>query len=122
MWRWLGPGLFGIVLAGTAWAQGPTQFDGQYVGELRLKGIIAGDCTKPPLAAVYPLTVASGEFRFSYVPRFDTTLVGTVDAKGNLKATARVPSGLIRMTGHVDGTRVTASITSPSCEYTFRTR
>src|SRR5207237_4289637 len=53
---------------GIAWAQGSTKFDGQYRGELTLTKIINGDCTQPPLGAVYPLTKSRGEVRFVYVP------------------------------------------------------
>lgn len=117
--------LFGAVIgAAPALAQTPTQpagsFDGQYVGELKLDGVVSGDCTPPPLGSTYPLTIAGGEVRFAYVPRFATTLTGRVDAKGNFQAAARVPSGMIRMTGHIDGIRLAASILSPSCRYTYR--
>jgi hypothetical protein len=115
MRKCLGLGLLlGAGLASVAWAQGSARFDGQYVGELTLTGIINGDCTTPPVGALYPLTISRGQVRFKYVPRFDTTLVGAVDAKGNLKAT--------RQTGHVDGNNLTASIVSPSCKYSFQTK
>jgi len=129
MRRWLALGvpagaLLGLALAGAASAQTPAQtngqFDGQYVGELRLDGVVSGDCTPPPLGSTYPLTIAGGEVRFAYVPRFATTLTGHIDAKGNFQAAARVPSGTIRMTGHVDGLRIAAAILSPSCRYTYR--
>ncbi len=120
-WLILGP-LLGAALAGAAWAQGSAKFDGQYVGELTLTKIISGDCTEPPLAAVYPLTISGDTVRFAYVPRFATTLTGKVDAKGNFKAAARVRSGFVRMTGQIRGNHVTASIVSPSCNYTFRTK
>jgi hypothetical protein len=114
--------LFAAGLGGTAWAQASTRFDGQYVGELTLTGIISGDCTPPPAGAAYPLTIAGGQVRFKYVPRFDTILTGTVDANGNIKAGRRLKSGFISMTGHIDGANLTASIVSPSCNYTFQTR
>lgn len=116
--------LFATGLASAAGAQGATGFDGQYVGELTLSGVVNGDCTRPPLGATYPLTVADGIVRFKYVPRFDTTLVGRIDANGNFTATAQLHHGLATMTGHIRagfGT-VTANITTPSCEYAFRAR
>jgi len=106
----------------SATAQGPGRFDGDYAGELTLIGIISGDCTTPPLGAVYPLTISGGQVRFKYVPRFDTTLIGAVDAKGNFKATAALHHGVTTMTGHTDGRNVTATIVSPSCRYNFQTR
>jgi hypothetical protein len=123
MRKWLGLGLvLGAGCGGVAWAQDLTGFDGQYVGELALKGIINGDCTEPPPGARYPLTISGGQVRFKYVPRFDTTLIGRVDANGNFKASRRLKRGLVSMTGHVDGSNVTASIQSPSCQYTFQTK
>jgi hypothetical protein len=123
MRKCLGLGLLlGAGLASVAWAQGSARFDGQYVGELTLTGIINGDCTTPPVGALYPLTISRGQVRFKYVPRFDTTLVGAVDAKGNLKATRQLPKGVVSMTGHVDGNNLTASIVSPSCKYSFQTK
>jgi hypothetical protein len=109
-------------LASVAAAQGPTPFDGQYVGELTLTKVVSGDCTQPPPAAVYPLTISGGEVRFAYVPRFDTTLRGHVDARGNFKAAARIHHGVVRMSGRIRGSSITAYIVSPSCNYTFRTR
>ena len=115
--------LFAGALTGIAWAQATTQFDGQYVGELTLTGIINGDCTKPPPGAAYALLIAGGVVRFKYIPRFDTTLVGTVDANGNFKATATLHHGVATMTGHIQGYRnLTARIVSPSCQYSFQTR
>ena len=114
--------LLGTTLGSVAWAQGAGKFDGQYVGELTLKGIINGDCTKPPLGAEYPLTISGGIVRFKYVPRFDTTLVGRVDQNGTFKASCKLRSGIITMTGRTDGVNVTASIVSPSCEYSFQTK
>jgi hypothetical protein len=123
MLRWLGLSLvLGAGLTSGAWAQGSAKFDGQYVGELTLTGIITGDCTPPPLGAAYPLTISRGQVRFKYVPRFDTTLIGTVDQKGNFKASRQLRHGLISMTGRVDGSNVTAQIVSPSCQYSFQTR
>ena len=116
---------FGLLLAGglagAAAAQGPAQFDGQYTGELVLTKVI-NDCTTPPLGAVYPLTIKNGEVRFAYVPRFNTTLTGRVDAKGTFKAIARLRKGVVQMTGHTDGLHLSAQIVSPSCEYTFQAK
>ena len=109
---------------GAANAQGAAQFDGQYVGEMALTGIISGDCTRPPLGSSYPLIVSGGVVRFKYVPRFDTTLVGKIDANGNFKASATLHHGVATMTGHVRagyGT-VTANIVTPSCQYSFQTK
>jgi hypothetical protein len=120
--KWLPGALLGIAIAGAAWAQGSPRFDGQYVGELALTGIVQGDCTEPPLGARYPLTISGGQVRFKYVPRFDTTLVGTVDATGNFRATRTLHRGRVSMTGHIDANHnLTAEITSPSCRYSFRT-
>lgn len=102
--------------------QGGAAFDGQYVGELTLSRIIDGDCATPPLAAVYPLTVAGGRVEFKYVPRFSTVLVGQVDRNGNFSAAARARKGWVRMTGRLQGDRAEAEITSPSCAYRFRTK
>ena len=107
---------------GIAWAQGSTKFDGQYRGELTLTKVIKGDCTQPPLGALYPLTISRGEFRFVYVPRFDTTLSGRVDENGIFKASARVRKGIVQMTGRIRGNSITATIVSPSCNYTFQTK
>lgn len=123
MLKWLALSL--LIAAGlgsAAWAQGTTRFDGQYAGELTLKGIVKGDCTDAPLGAVYPLTIAGGIVRFKYVPRFDTTLSGPVDAKGNFQATGRTKHGFVVMTGHTDGRSLTAEIQSPSCRYAFQTK
>jgi hypothetical protein len=112
-----------VLIAGTAslaWGQGASRFDGQYVGALTLKGIITGDCTPPPTGSAYPLTISGGVVRFKYLPRFDTTLVGSIDDEGNFKASARTKSGMINMVGHFVGYgRLTASIQSPSCMYSF---
>lgn len=108
--------------ASGASAQGSPRFDGQYVGELTLTRIIDGDCTPPPLGAIYPLTVADGEVRFSYVPRFSTTLSGTIGDNGVFRAAARAKRGVVQMTGRIQGNSVRASIVSPSCAYTFQTR
>lgn len=121
MRRWpAAAALLGLGLAGQAVAQGASNFDGQYVGELTLTGIINGDCTRPPLGAAYPLTVAGGVVRFDYAPRFATTLIGKVDARGNFIAAARTRGGTVRMTGRIVDKAVTASIGSPSCTYTYR--
>ncbi len=113
--------LLGMGLASVAWAQGSAKFDGQYVGELILTKVI-NDCTEPPLGALYPLTIARGEVRFAYVPRFDTTLRGKVGEDGSFKASARLRRGFVQMTGHIQGNNLTAYIISPSCNYTFRTK
>lgn len=121
--RWLGGGLLiAAAMIGSAAAQGVTGFDGQYVGQLALTRIISGDCATPPLGAVYPLTIAGGVVRFAYVPRFATTLTGTVDKSGAFKAAVRVHSGTVTMAGRVAGGGVTATITSPSCAYAFESR
>ena len=123
MLRCLGLGLLlGTGLGSVAWAQGSAAFDGQYTGELTLTKVFNGDCTKPPLGALYPLTISRGEVRFSYRPRFDTTLSGRVDENGVLKASARLRKGFVRMTGRIQGNNLTAFIVSPSCNYTFRTK
>ena len=117
----LGLGLvLAAALASAAWAQGPSQFDGDYVGELTLTGIVNGDCTKPPLGSAYPLSVSGGVVRFKYLPRFDTVLTGRIDPRGNFKATARTKSGVITMTGRVQAGNVSAKIESPSCLYSFQ--
>jgi len=115
--------LLALGSASMAWAQGTSQFDGQYVGELTLRGIINGDCTTPPVGAEYPLTIAGGQVHFKYVPRFDTQLVGRIDANGSFKATGQTKSGVVTMTGHISGYRnLTASLVSPSCEYSFQSK
>ncbi len=103
-------------------AQGSAKFDGQYMGELTLTNIIEGDCTQPPLGALYPLTVSRGEVRLVYLPRFGTTLRGRVGENGNFKASARLRRGVVEMTGHIQGNNLTAYIVSPSCNYTFQTK
>jgi hypothetical protein len=123
MLRWLGLGLMlATGLGSVAWAQGSARFDGQYMGELVLTRVIANDCTRPPLGALYPLTISAGKVRFAYLPRFDTTLNGKVDENGAFKASARLRNGLIRMRGHIEGNNVIARIVSPSCNYTFQTK
>src|SRR5215467_711059 len=114
--------LLGAGVGSIAWAQSSVNFDGQYMGELTLTKVINGDCTRPPLGALYPLTISRGEVRFSYRPRFDTTLSGRVDGNGILTASARVRKGFVRMTGRIQGHNLTAFIVSPSCNYTFRTK
>jgi hypothetical protein len=114
--------LLGTGLGSTAWAQGSAKFDGQYMGELTLTKVINGDCTQPPLGALYPLTISKGEVRFAYLPRFGTTLSGRVGENGNFKASARLRSGFVQMTGHIQGNDLTASIVSPSCSYTFQSK
>jgi hypothetical protein len=124
MLRRLGLGvLLGAGLAGAAWAQGVVpQFDGQYTGELVLVHEKKGDCTQPPSGALYPLTISQGVVRFSYVPRFATTLSGRIAADGVFRASARAKKGIVQMTGRIQGSNVTAEIASPSCIYTFQTR
>ena len=122
MLRWLGLGL--LISTGPvslAWAQGSAKFDGQYMGELILTKAI-NDCTQPPPGALYPLTISRGEVRFLYVPRFDTTLKGTVGEDGSFKASARLRRGVVQMTGRIRGNDLIAHIVSPSCNYTFQTK
>ena len=114
--------LLGMGLAGIAWAQGSARFDGQYMGELTLTKEISGDCTHPPLGALYPMTILRGDVRFVYRPRFGTTLVGRVDENGLLKASARLRNGVVHMTGQTDGRNLRAEIISPSCRYLFQTK
>jgi len=114
--------LLGAALANVAWAQGSAKFDGQYMGELTLTKEIAGDCTQPPLGALYPLTISRGQVRFVYRPRFGTTLVGTVNENGILKASARLRKGSVNMTGQIEGKNLRAQILSPSCNYLFQTK
>jgi hypothetical protein len=114
--------VLGTGLGSVGWAQGAAKFDGQYVGELTLTKVITGDCTEPPLGALYPLTISNGEVRFAYLPRFGTTLRGRVGENGNFKASARLRSGFVQMAGRVQGNHLTASIASPSCNYTFQTK
>jgi hypothetical protein len=109
-------------LGSLAWAQGSARFDGQYMGELTLTKVINGDCTRPPLGALYPLTISEGKVRFAYVPRFDTRLSGTVEENGSFKAAARLRRGFVQMTGHIHGNNITAYLVSPSCNYTFQTK
>lgn len=106
---------------GLAWAQAPSRFDGQYVGELTLKSVAGGDCTRPPLGSLYPLSVSRGEVRFAYAPRFATTLVGRVGPDGSFTAAARAKKAVVQMTGRIQGIRITATIASPSCTYIFQT-
>jgi hypothetical protein len=114
--------LLGSGLWSAAWAQATAKFDGHYVGELTLKKTISGDCTEPPLGALYPLTISKGEVRFVYLPKFGTTLRGRVDEDGAFKASARSRKGYVQMTGHIQGGSVSAAIASPSCNYTFQTK
>ncbi|HEX3882016.1 MAG TPA: hypothetical protein VHW66_05110 [Stellaceae bacterium] len=126
--RWLELGLgLGLLCAagatGAALAQGSPRYDGHYLGTLVLtKAIGRGDCTEPPAGAQYPMTVSGGTVRFSYAPRFDTTLIGTVDHTGNFTAMAQLKTGLVQMTGRIRHEEVRAAITSPSCDYSFQTR
>lgn len=123
MLRWLGLALLlGAGLGSVSWAQSSAGFDGQYTGELTLTKVISGDCTQPPPGALFPLTISAGQVQFGYIPRFDTILRGQVDENGTFQASRRLRTGLISMTGRIRGNNVTAFITSPSCNYTFRTR
>jgi hypothetical protein len=115
----------GLLLGGalaTALAQGSTEFDGQYLGKLTLTKVVSGDCTEPPLGALYPLKISGGQVEFKYVPRFDTILRGKIDKNGDFTASRRLRTGAVGMTGRVRGNNVTAYIKSPSCNYTFQTR
>jgi hypothetical protein len=114
--------LLGTALTNVAWAQGSAKFDGQYVGELTLTKEVTGDCTQPPLGALYPLTISRGQVRFVYRPRFGTTLTGNVDERGIIKASARLRKGFVHMTGQVEGKNLRAEIVSPSCNYMFQTK
>ena len=119
-WRLLLVTVLSLSAVNLVLAQGASKYDGKYVGALTLKGIISGDCTPPPVGSEYPLTIAGGVVRFKYVARFDTTLVGAIDDKGNFKASARTKTGVINMVGHfVAYGRLTANIQSPSCMYSF---
>jgi hypothetical protein len=120
-WRALGL-LLGTGLGSVALAQGSAKFDGQYMGELTLTKTIDGDCTQPPLGALYPLTISRGEVRLVYLPRFGTTLRGKVGENGILNASARLRKGSVKMTGQIQGNNLTAYIISPSCNYTFQTK
>ena len=123
MFRFLGLGLLlSAGLAGVASAQGTSRFDGQYRGELTLTKEIQGNCTQPPLGALYPLRISRGEVRFDYVPRFDTRLSGRIDENGTFKASARIRKGIVQMTGRVQGNSIIAYIVSPSCNYRFQTK
>ena len=114
--------LFAAGLGSFAWGQSTARFDGQYRGELTLTKIIKGDCTEPPLGALYPLRISLGVVRFAYIPRFDTALTGRVDENGIFKASARGRHGTVQMSGRVQGTHITAYLVSPSCNYTFQTK
>lgn len=122
--RPLGLGL--ILAAGAATlaaAQGgSSRYDGQYVGTLTLEKLIRGDCEQPPAGATYPLRISAGTVSFSYLPRFSTTLIGTIDAAGNFVASTKIKSGTVRMKGRVVGDSVNAQLSSPSCNYSFRTQ
>jgi len=123
MLRWLGLGfLLGAGFGGVAWAQVSDRFDGQYMGQLTLTKIIDGDCPQPPPGALYPLSISAGEVRFTYVPRFSTTLTGIIDKNGNFKASARLRRGVVQMTGRIQGHDLTGYIVSPSCNYTFQAK
>ena len=111
-----------LCFAGAASAQGLTAFDGQYVGELTLAKVVDGDCTRPPLGALYPMTISGGEVRFAYAPRFNTLLIGRIEKDGKFTASFRLRRGVIRMTGRIEGNNVTAYIVSPSCNYRFQSK
>jgi hypothetical protein len=113
--------LLAVALAGGTQAQEPNRFDGQYVGKLTLDKVLSGDCTRPPLGALYPLTVAGGRVEFKYLPRFDTILRGTIAADGSFTAAQRLRNGIVRMNGQIEANRVAATIRSPSCIYSFKT-
>ena len=113
--------LASLAAAQQAAAQGASRFDGDYVGTLTLVELIRGDCTTPPLGAVYPLTVSGGQVRFAYVPRFATTLTGRVAENGSFRASAPTRYGRIEMSGQLRGNKVSAQIVSPSCVYNFAT-
>jgi hypothetical protein len=49
-------------------------------------------------------------------------LTGSIDGNGNFTASTRVPKGVVHMSGKVQGNTLTASITSPSCNYSFRAK
>jgi len=108
-----------IAFAPVAPAQVVSLFDGQYAGELRLAGTIEGDCTEPPRGALYPLIVSGGQVRFAYLPRFATTLTGSVAPNGSFRASAPTKLGPVEMVGQIRGNIVEAQIASPSCRYTF---
>jgi hypothetical protein len=111
---------FAAALGGVAWAQAGSGFDGDYVGQMTLTGIVNGDCTTPPTGSAYPLKIAGGVVHFKYVPRFDTVLVGKVDDKGDFKASGHTKTGMINMVGHVTPAgSLTAKIQSPSCLYSL---
>jgi hypothetical protein len=121
--RRLGPGLLlAIAFGSAAVAQGLSGFDGQYAGELTLVQVIDGDCAEPPRGALYPLTVSGGQVRFAYLPRFATTLTGSVAPNGSFMASAPARRGVVRMIGQIRGNAVRAQIVSPSCRYDFETR
>ena len=110
-------------VAAAAWAQAPAKYDGQYVGSLTLTGIISGDCTRPPVGAEYPLSIRNGVVHFKYVPRFDTELIGHIDANGSFKAVGDTKHSTVTMTGQITGYHnLTAKLVSPSCQYTFEVR
>jgi hypothetical protein len=111
-----------IAPAQVASPQAPSPFDGQYAGELTLAQVIDGDCTPPPLGALYPLTVSGGRVSFAYLPRFATMLTGSVAPNGSFTASARTRSGVVRITGQIRGNAVRAQIVSPSCRYDFATK
>jgi hypothetical protein len=105
-----------------ALAQGSSRYDGQYVGALTLNKTIRGDCEPPPPGAQYPLRISAGTVTFNYLPRFSTTLLGTIDAAGNFAASAKIKNGTVQMKGRVQGQNVIAELLSPSCSYSFRTQ
>jgi hypothetical protein len=74
------------------------------------------------VGARYPLSITHGRVRFKYLPRFNTTLTGTIEDNGALKASATLNRGTAQMTGRVDGTSLLADIVTPSCHYGFSTK
>ena len=114
--------VFAGALASGAWAQGPSRFDGQYTGELILTNTIRGDCATPPLGALYPLTIAGGEVRFAYAPRFGTTLIGRIADNGIFQASSGARHGRVQMSGRILAGNLSATISSPSCRYAFQTK
>jgi hypothetical protein len=124
MIRSLGLGLIAAAASvSVAAAQGgSSRYDGQYVGTLALDKLIRGDCEEPPPGAQYPLRISAGTVSFTYLPRFSTTLTGTIDAAGNFVASTKIKNGIVQMKGRIQGQNVTAELSSPSCRYTFRTQ
>jgi hypothetical protein len=117
----LGLGLAAGAVSLAAAQGGGARYDGQYVGTLILDKTIVGDCDQPPPGAQYPLNISAGRVKFAYLPRFSTTLLGTIDTAGNFVASTKIKNGTVQMNGRVVGRNVTAELLSPSCRYSFRT-